>query len=87
MTTRTATVTRYHCYGTPQHHLSVSYRGETLRWATHDPQGYYTGNAYADMVDYGQESIEAAKDHARKQGFTHIRFAGEWRTKPRGGKL
>jgi hypothetical protein len=39
------------------------------------------------MVDYGQESIEAAKSHARKQGFTHIRFAGEWRNKPRGGKL
>jgi len=86
---KTATIDRYHCYGTPNHHLSVSYRSKVLRWSTHDKDGYWTGNAYADMVDYGKESIDAAKRHAINHGFTHVKFTGEWPKggKPKGGKI
>ena len=86
---RTATITRYHCYGTPRHHLSVSYLGQRLRWTVRDADGYYKGNAIADMVHNGDESIEAAKNIARKQGFTHVKFDGDWPNarKPRNGKL
>lgn len=84
MKRHTATIERYHCYGTRHHHLRVTYRGKTLQWS----EGLTS--AWADMVDYGQESIDAAKGHARKQGFTHCRFVGDWtnyRSPQRGGKL
>ena len=89
---RTATIVRYHCYGTPRHHLSVCYLGEVLRWAVRDADGYHQGHATADMVHNGEQSIEAAKDIARKQGFTHVKFDGDWsdfaaRNIPRNGKL
>lgn len=82
---KTATIDRYHCWGTPRHHLRVAYMGRTLQWRDTSSPGL--SFAYADMVDYGAESIEAAKAHAKRQGFTHVRFTGDWSVKPRGGKL
>ena len=89
MKRKTATIERYHCYGTVNHHLRVYYRGKTLKWANRDPEGYYLGESWADMVDYGQESIDAARQHAKRQGFSHVKFTGEWShaRKPKGGKL
>lgn len=84
---KTATIERYHCFGTPNHHLKVTYKGHTLRWSNHDAKGYYLGETWADMVDYGAESIVAARGHAKKHGFTHVKFTGDWKNKPRGGKV
>lgn len=43
----------------------------------------------ADAPDYGDESVEGFRELAKQDGFTHIRFAGDWagRDKPREGKL
>ena len=84
---KTATIERWHCYGTPNHHLYVTYKGRPLQWR--DPNFPGLSFAFAVMVDYGAESIEACKAHARRMGFTHVRFAGEWNLNnmPRGGKL
>lgn len=80
---RTATIERYHRFGTPRHHLRVIYRGRVLWWRDG------AGSAIADAPDYGAESLAAMREHARKHGFTHVRIAGDWqgRTKPKGGKL
>lgn len=80
---KTATIERYHVYGTRNYMLRVMYRGLVLRWWE---KGY---SVHANMLDCGRESIEAAKQHARNQGFTHCRFVGDWSysTKPRGGAL
>lgn len=81
--TRTATIERYHCFGTPRYHLRVTYKGELLRWRSGGM------SVVADAVDYGNETFMAMWAHARNHGFTHVRVAGDWtgRTKPRGGKI
>ena len=87
MKRRTATIERYHCYGTPRHHLRVTYRGRVLRWRDASSPGLCF--AMADAPDWGAESLQAMKAHARRHGFTHVRIVGDWsgRTKPRGGSL
>ena len=85
----TATIERYHCYGTPHHWLHVHYRGRVLNWSLRDADGYYQGQAYADARDDGPEVLQAMRQHAARMGFTHVRIAGDWsgRTKPKGGRL
>lgn len=83
MKRKTATIERYRCRGTPRYHLRLTYRGLTLNyWQS----GY---SLWHDCVHYGDDSIEALKDAARKRGFTHVRFTGDWTCarKPKGGAL
>ena len=63
--------------------LSVHYRGHVLRWR----EGI--ADVWAIVQDGYPDSIEIARQHAKRQRFTHVRFTGDWtkRTKPRGGKL
>ena len=81
---KTATIERYHIYGTMNHGLCVTYRGRVLHWTENG--GY---SVYADAPDWGQESIDAMRKHALNHGFTHCRFVGDWSKarKPVGGKL
>lgn len=76
---KTATIERYHLYGTCHHHLRVLYRGSVLNWTMRDAQGYYQGQAYADAMDVGAETVNAMIGHASRNGFTHVRFAGDWK--------
>ena len=80
---QTATIFRSHIYGTPRYELIVMYRGRPLNWYEN------TTHVFAYVQEGYPDSIDIAKGHARAQGFTHVRFAGDWdkRTKPRGGKL
>lgn len=74
---KTATIERYHCYGTPNHHIRVTYRGNVLRWRDSASPGL--SFAMADTVDRGSETIGAMIEHARRHGFTHARFTGDWK--------
>lgn len=87
MKRRTATIERYHCYGTPRLHLRVTYQGRVLRWRDASSPGL--SFAMADAEDRGAETLDAMRAHARRHGFTHVRIVGDWfgRTKPRGGSL
>ena len=80
---RTALIERFHYYGTPRYGFVVSYRGATVRWRE--------GNAdvWAQTAFDDAEAMEYSRKHAKAQGFTHCRIAGDWsgRTKPKGGKL
>lgn len=96
---KTATIVRSHVYGTPRYELSVTYRGETLAWV--DSAKYsFAITLYATIQEDRTASdvhrqrtcrdIQWCEGIARKWGFTHIRFAGEWspnRLKPNGGAL
>lgn len=84
---KTATIERSHCYGTPRYQLSVRYLGKVLQWRDETYLGYITAHAY--ILDDGADAIERARTVARRYGFTHCRFTGDWsgRTKPSGGKL
>ena len=86
---RTATIERYHCYGTSNHHLRTLYRGNVLDWAAYRPDGSYEGYAYADARHDGNDVLQAMRDRAKCLGFTHVRIAGDWQgcTKPKGGAL
>jgi len=81
---KTATIERYHVFGTMRHNIRVTYRGNVLTWVTSDPWTRH----YADASFYGQESIDAMRQHAKRAGFSHVRFVGDWDkwTKPKGGK-
>lgn len=85
MTTKTAVAERTAVFGTHNYMLGVHYRGRLLRWSVGSPPI----TAYANFLYLGVESEEHARNIARKRGFTHIRFTGDWtkRTKPKGGKL
>ena len=85
---RTVTLERYHCYGTPRHHLRLTYRGRTLHWWDQTDTG--PASVYADACDFHQQDqIDAMRATAKRQGFTHLRVVGDWsrRNKPRGGIL
>lgn len=85
---RTVTLERYPCYGTPRHHLRLTYRGLTLHWWEQTETG--PASVYADACDlHAQDQIDAMRLTAKKQGFTHLRVVGDWSrsTKPKGGKL
>lgn len=80
---KTATIERCHCYGTPRFYFCLTYRGRVCSY-------WQTGHiVYCQTMADDLESLQAMKDHARKQGFTHVKFSGDWdkRTKPQGGKL
>ena len=81
MKRRTATIERYHLFGTPYDNIRVTYRGYTLCWR----KDIY--HVFAHARYYGHESIDAMKQHARRQGFTHVRFVGWTTDKPKDGKL
>lgn len=81
MKIKTATIERYHVWGTSHHHLRVTYKGKTLNWWKDG------AHVYADMLDYGNESIDACMEHAKRQGFNRVRFVGDWRNPPNGGML
>jgi len=85
MAKRTATIERYHCYGTPRHHLCVRYRGKTLSWSA-GPSWHIV---YADAWHYGADTFRAMVQHAENRGFTHVRIVGDWThsTKPAGGSI
>lgn len=79
---KTATIERYHVWGTPRHNIRVTYRGKTLN--------HWEGltHSYADMPD-SPEAREHCKAYALRQGFDMVRYVGDWSktTKPKGGKL
>jgi hypothetical protein len=80
---RTATIERYHLYGTSRMVVRLMYRGSTVNW--HEGLNHVFAQAAFDDA----EAIEQMKTYARKQGFTHVKYEGDWtnRTKPAGGKL
>ena len=81
MTRKTATIERYRAFGTPYENICVTYRGYTLNWWKD------RCHVFAHTKYYGQESIDAMKEHAKRHGFTHVRFVGWTSNKPKGGKL
>jgi len=61
---KTATIERYHLYGTMRHMICARYRGDILFWWTNGHR------VFADAPFYGQDSIDAMKDPNRSfQGF------------------
>lgn len=79
---KTATIERYHVWGTPNHCVALWYRGEELtpledgstvrrQWIPDDVQG-----------------VERLRQVAINLGFTHVRYTGEWgRKHPKKQKL
>lgn len=84
MPRKTATIERFHMYGTPRYCLHLLYRGSVVQWSEGNGVTGYAQTAYDDA-----EALQAMRDTARRFGFTHVRIAGDWqgRTKPKGGKL
>lgn len=88
---RTATIERYPVHGTWRFELAVRYRGETLRWWADG------AHVFALIVDDPTRddttglpvAVQAARQHAKAQGFTHVRFTGDWskRTMPKNGRV
>lgn len=81
---KTVTIERYHCFGTGRYELRAMYCGATLRWSE--------GNgvtAFAQCIDGGDVSLRNMVETAKRFGFTHARYVGDWgrRTKPKNGKL
>lgn len=89
---KTATIERYHVYGTPRHHVRATYRGHTVNyWQQGDCRPEHV---YLDAVHcFGIDEIELLHEWRKRLkglGFTHVRFDGAWgkhNTKPKGGKL
>ena len=83
---KTATIERYHVYGTNRYDLCVRYNGKTLSWVSTEPSWHVV---HAVALDHGADSLRAMVDHARRHGFTHVRYTGDWdkRTKPHGGLI
>lgn len=75
MKTKTCTVQRYHVFGTHHHHVQVSYRGHVLQWRDQSSPGL--SFCYADVPEYG-DAVQRMLDLARRWGFTHARFTGDW---------
>ena len=81
MMKKTITIFRYPVSGANCDMIEARYRGVTLNW-------YGDGHQESAQEKYvGDESIDAMKQHARRQGFTHVRFVGWTTDKPKGGKL
>ncbi len=70
---KTATIERYHMYGTRHYSLKMTYKGYT----------------WHEVTDHGNDSTEKLLTLARNRGFTHVKFVGNWdrRTKPKNGSL
>jgi len=78
---KTVTIFKYPVYGADYEIIQALYRGIPLSyWA----DGHST---LAHAKFYGQESIDAMKQFARRLGFTHCQFIGWTSQKPKGGKL
>jgi hypothetical protein len=89
----TATIERYHVWGTHRHELRVMHRGRVVSWyegLTHVLAIVQDDPTQARDVGWlVSTDVHACRLHAKRQGFTHVRFAGDWskRTKPKDGKL
>lgn len=83
MKRRTATIERYHVWGTPHYCLGLFYRGEELT-----PK-VSPGSLLAEWIPADDAGRERLRTLAKAQGFTHVRFTGDWSWPfpPRGGKL
>lgn len=69
---KTATIERYHVFGTSRHNQSLTYNGSTLHYWS-DGQ-----SVYVQAPCYGIETIKELSKRAYQRGFTHIRFCGDW---------
>ena len=80
---RTATIERCHMWGTPRNYFQLMYNGRCVCWWENGAQ------VFAQTMYDDAEALQAMRDTAKRQGFTHVRIAGEWqgRTKPKGGKV
>jgi len=80
---KTATIERYHVWGTPNHCFAMFYRENELT-PTHSP----TCPTPQWIPDDEQGRVRLLR-LAHMRGFTHIRYAGDWdkRTKPHGGLI
>ena len=79
MAKRTATIQRYHVYGTPNHCLAMFYRDKEIT-----PRR--VAWSLPDWIPDDAAGIEQMRQHAKALGFTHVRFTG-WRNNPKNGKL
>lgn len=79
---RTVTLERWPVSG-GRHGLRLMQGGKHVRWTEGCAQVWAV--AYAD----DDEVIQAMREMAKRQRFTHMRIAGDWtlRAKPRGGRL
>lgn len=85
---RTATIERYPVLGTSRDCVALWYRGEELtpRELGH---GGLPHRVLTRWIPADAEGVAELRAHAKKQGFTHVRFEG-WSTKettPKGGAL
>jgi hypothetical protein len=83
MAQKTAIITRYHVWGTWRHALQVSYRVRILSyWKNGYPQ-------FLGGLEDTQNEIDRLCTIAKEQGFTHVRFAGDWSksSQPKNRKL
>lgn len=73
---KTATLERYHVWGTPNHCLALFYRNEELT-PRENPAlpGHRALPAWIRDDDAG---IAQLVSHARSLGFTHVKFEGDW---------
>jgi hypothetical protein len=91
---KTATIERYHCYGTPNHHVAAYYRGKRVSYSDYSG-GYWNGVVVLDAVHtFGvaqQSLLHNWRQRLKGLGFTHWRFVGDWGpsglNKPQDGKL
>lgn len=87
MAKTTATIERYHVYGTPNYCVALFHRGSEYTPKERDAHGH--ASTQAQWIPADAEGVELLRQHAKSLGFTHVRFAGDWskQTKPAGGKL
>lgn len=87
MKRKTATIERYHVYGTRDSYMArVMYRGRVL---SHWQSGYCSAAHFPAPGGFPYEWEEIARNHAKRHGCTHVRFIGNFQgvRKPRGGRL
>lgn len=87
MARKTASIERYHVWGTPNYCLSMFYRTDEM--TPRDPASFPGHRALPAWIPDDATGIERMRVHAKANGFTHVRFVGDWerRVKPSGGKI
>jgi hypothetical protein len=83
MSRKTATIERYHVYGTPNYCVALFYQGRELT-PKESPR-----SVLHRWIPGDSEGVTELTALAARLGFTHVRYVGNWerQTKPRDGEL